>query len=154
MPSDTDRIERSILIEAPVARVWHALTDADTFGSWFGVRFDGATFAPGAHVVGSITYPGYEYLKFDVQVDRMEPQRLLSWRWHPAPLERGRDYSDEPATLVEFTLREVEGGTMLTVVESGFDRIPPERRQEAFRINSGGWDAQVDNIRKHVAGAA
>lgn len=154
MPSNTDRIERSILIEAPVARVWHALTDADTFGSWFGVRFDGATFAPGRRVVGNITYPGYEYLKFDVHVERMEPERLLSWRWHPAPLERGRDYSDEPATLVEFTLREVEGGTMLTVVESGFDQIPPERRQEAFRINSGGWDAQVNNIRAHVAGVA
>ncbi|MBB3007254.1 SRPBCC family protein [Cupriavidus alkaliphilus] len=154
MPTETDRIERSILIEAPVARVWHALTDADTFGSWFGVRFDGATFAPGERVVGSITHPGYEYLKFDVHVERMEPERLLSWRWHPAPLERGRDYSDEPATLVEFTLREVEGGTMLTVVESGFDRIPPERRQEAFRINSGGWDAQVNNIREHVAGTA
>lgn len=154
MPTETDRIERSILIEAPVARVWHALTDADTFGSWFGVKFDGVTFAPGQRAVGSITYPGYEYLKFDVQVERMEPEKLLSWRWHPAPLERGRDYSDEPATVVEFTLREVDGGTMLTVVESGFDQIPPERRMEAFRINSSGWDEQVNNVRKHVTGAA
>ena len=154
MPSETDRIERSILIEAPVARVWHALADADTFGSWFGVRFDGATFAPGRRAVGSITYPGYEYLKFDVQVECVEPEKLLSWRWHPAPLERGRDYSGEPSTLVEFTLREVDGGTMLTVVESGFDQIPPERRLEAFRINSGGWDAQVKNVHKHVTGAA
>lgn len=154
MPTETDRIERSILIEAPVARVWHALTDADTFGSWFGVKFDGVTFAPGQRAVGSITYPGYEYLKFDVQVERMEPEKLLSWRWHPAPLERGRDYSDEPATLVEFTLREVDGGTMLTVVESGFDLIPPERRMDAFRINSSGWDEQVNNVRKHLTGAA
>ncbi|AGW94726.1 MULTISPECIES: SRPBCC family protein [Cupriavidus] len=154
MPTETDRIERSILIEAPVARVWHALTDADTFGSWFGVKFDGVTFAPGQRAVGSITYPGYEYLKFDVQVERMEPEKLLSWRWHPAPLERGRDYSDEPATLVEFTLREVDGGTMLTVVESGFDQIPPERRMDAFRINSSGWDEQVNNVRKHLTGAA
>ncbi|MCY1231690.1 Activator of Hsp90 ATPase -like protein [compost metagenome] len=153
MPADTDRIERSILIEAPVARVWHALADADTFGSWFGVKFDGATFTPGQRAVGSITYPGYEYLKFDVQVERVEPEKLLSWRWHPAPLERGRDYSGEPSTLVEFTLREVDGGTMLTVVESGFDQIPPERRMEAFRLNSGGWDAQVKNVRKHVTGA-
>ncbi|MFJ4290443.1 SRPBCC family protein [Cupriavidus sp. NPDC089707] len=153
MPSDTDRIERSILIEAPVARVWHALADADTFGSWFGVKFDGAAFTPGQRAVGSITYPGYEYLKFDVQVERMEPGKLLSWRWHPAPMERGRDYSDEPSTLVEFTLREVDGGTMLTVVESGFDQIPPERRMEAFRINSGGWDEQVKNVLKHVTGA-
>ncbi|WP_029047564.1 SRPBCC family protein [Cupriavidus sp. amp6] len=154
MPSDTDRIERSILIEAPVARVWHALADADSFGSWFGVKFDGATFTPGRRAVGSITYPGYEYLKFDVQVERVEPERLLSWRWHPAPMERGRDYSGEPSTLVEFTLREVDGGTMLTVVESGFDQIPPERRMEAFRMNSGGWDQQVKNVHKHVTGAA
>ncbi|WP_427308128.1 SRPBCC family protein [Cupriavidus sp. H39] len=154
MASSTDRIERSILLAAPIQRVWHALADAETFGSWFGVKFDGATFAPGQRAVGSITYPGYEYLKFDVVVERMEPPRLLSWRWHPAPLERGRDYSAEPPTLVEFELKETGDGTLLTVVESGFDQIPPERRMEAFRMNSGGWDGQMENIRKHVGGAA
>lgn len=155
MPSPTDRIERSVLIEAPVARVWHALSDADTFGSWFGVKFDGgARFEPGQRAVGRVTYPGYEYLKFDVQVERVEPEKLLSWRWHPAPMERDRDYSAEPTTLVVFELKEVEGGTLLTVVESGFDQIPAERRDEAFRMNSGGWDGQVENIRKHVTGAA
>ena len=154
MASSTDRIERSILLAAPIERVWHALADADTFGSWFGVKFDGVTFAPGKRAVGSITYPGYEYLKFDVEVERMEPPRLLSWRWHPAPMERGRDYSAEPPTLVVFELKEAEGGTLLTVVESGFDQIPAERRDEAFRMNSGGWDGQVENIRKHVTGAA
>lgn len=155
MPSPTDRIERSVLIEAPMARVWHALSDADTFGSWFGVKFDGgARFEPGQRAVGSVTYPGYEYLKFDVQVERVEPQKLLSWRWHPAPMERDRDYSAEPTTLVVFELKEVDGGTLLTVVESGFDQIPAERRDEAFRMNSGGWDGQVENIRKHVTGAA
>ncbi|WP_354686823.1 SRPBCC family protein [Cupriavidus necator] len=153
MPSPTDRIERSVLIEAPVARVWHALSDADTFGSWFGVRFDSGTrFEPGQRAVGSVTHPGYEYLKFDVQVERVAPQKLLSWRWHPAPMERGRDYSDEPATLVVFELKEVDGGTLLTVVESGFDQIPAERRDEAFRMNSGGWDGQMENLRKHVTG--
>ncbi|WP_316156456.1 SRPBCC family protein [Cupriavidus sp. BIC8F] len=154
MASSTDRIERSILLAAPIERVWHALADADTFGSWFGVKFNGVAFAPGQRAVGSITYPGYEYLKFDVEVERMEPPRLLSWRWHPAPMERGRDYSAEPPTLVVFELKEAEGGTLLTVVESGFDQIPPERRMEAFRMNSGGWDGQMENIRKHVSGAA
>jgi uncharacterized protein YndB with AHSA1/START domain len=153
MTLSTDRIERSILLAAPIDRVWHALADADTFGSWFGVKFDGVAFAPGKRAVGSITYPGYEYLKFDVEVERMEPPRLLSWRWHPAPMERGRDYSAEPPTLVVFELKEAEGGTLLTVVESGFDQIPPERRMEAFRMNSGGWDGQMENIRKHVGGA-
>ncbi len=154
MASSTDRIERSILLAAPIERVWHALADADTFGSWFGVKFDSVAFAPGQRAVGSITYPGYEYLKFDVEVERMEPPRLLSWRWHPAPMERGRDYSAEAPTLVVFELKEAEGGTLLTVVESGFDQIPPERRMEAFRMNSGGWDGQMENIRKHVSGAA
>lgn len=154
MASSTDRIERSILLAAPIERVWHALADADTFGSWFGVKFDGVTFSPGKRAVGSITYPGYEYLKFDVEVERMEPPRLLSWRWHPAPMERGRDYSAETPTLVVFALKEAEGGTLLTVVESGFDQIPPERRMEAFRMNSGGWDGQMENIGKHVSGAA
>ncbi|MDQ0139741.1 SRPBCC family protein [Cupriavidus necator] len=154
MASSTDRIERSILLAAPIQRVWHALADAETFGSWFGVKFDGATFAPGQRAVGSVTYPGYEYLKFDVVIERMEPPRLLSWRWHPAPVERGRDYSAEPPTLVVFELTESAGGTLLSVVESGFDQIPPERRMEAFRMNSGGWDGQMENLRKHVGAAA
>lgn len=153
MASSTDRIERSILLAAPIERVWHALADAETFGSWFGVKFEGATFAPGQRAVGNVTYPGYEYLQFDVVIERMEPPRLLSWRWHPAPLERGRDYSAEPPTLVVFELKESAGGTLLSVVESGFDQVPPERRMEAFRMNSGGWDGQMENIRKHVGAA-
>jgi uncharacterized protein YndB with AHSA1/START domain len=154
MTSSTDRIERSILLKAPIARVWQALSDADAFGSWFGVKFDGAAFEAGKRVVGSITYPGYEYLRFDVEIERVEPQRLLSWRWHPAPVERGRDYSAEPTTLVVFELKEVDGGTLLSVVESGFDQVPPERRTEAFRMNSGGWDDQMKNLERYVGSAA
>jgi len=150
----TDRIERSILLKAPVSRVWHALADADTFGKWFGVRFDGVTFQAGKRVQGHITYPGYEHIVFDVQIECMEPERLMSWRWHPAAVEPGRDYTSEPTTLVVFELRPAEGGTLLTVVESGFDRIPPERRLEAFRMNSGGWDEQMTNIARHVSSIA
>lgn len=151
MNSATDRIERKILLKAPPSRVWHALSNAEEFGNWFGVKLEGQTFAVGKRTQGHITYPGYEYILFDVLVERMEPERLLSWRWHPAPLERGFDYSKEPTTLVVFELKAVEGGTLLTVVESGFDNIPPARRLEAFRTNSGGWDEQMRNIGKHVA---
>jgi uncharacterized protein YndB with AHSA1/START domain len=132
--------------------VWQALSNAEEFGSWFGVKLQGKTFAPGQRTQGQITYPGYEYITFDVVVERMEPERLISWRWHPAPVEKGVDYSSEPTTLVVFELKDVEGGTLLSVVESGFDKVPPHRRMEAFRQNSEGWDGQMKNIEKHAAG--
>jgi len=147
----TDRIERSILLQAPVASIWHALADAETFGSWFGVKFaSGVVFAPGTRALGHVTYAGYEHIPFEIQIEQMEPQRMLSWRWHPATVEAGRDYSDEPTTLVVFELKPMGNGTQLTVVESGFDQIPPQRRLEAFRMNSGGWDEQMRNIASHV----
>src|SRR3989442_5843971 len=135
--TSTDRIEKSILLRAPRARVWRALTDAEEFGKWFGVRLAG-TFAPGARVQGKVTHPGYEHLTFDIAIDRMEPQRLFSWRWHPAPVEASMDYSKEPTTLVVFELEEAAGGTMLRVVESGFDEIPLARRAGAYRMNEAG----------------
>jgi uncharacterized protein YndB with AHSA1/START domain len=152
MTQSTDRIERKILLKAPRKRVWQALSNAEEFGSWFGVKLQGKTFAPGQRTQGQITYPGYEYITFDVVVERMEPERLISWRWQPAPVEKGVDYSSEPTTLVVFELKDVEGGTLLSVVESGFDKVPPHRRMEAFRQNSEGWDGQMKNIEKHVAG--
>jgi uncharacterized protein YndB with AHSA1/START domain len=150
MNATTDRIERRILLQAPRARVWRALTNAEEFGKWFGVNLKGRTFTAGQSTQGQITYPGYEYITFDVHIERLEPERLMSWRWHPAAVERGRDYSQEPTTLVVFELADAEGGTLLSVVESGFDKVPPERRMEAFRMNSGGWDEQVQNIARHV----
>jgi uncharacterized protein YndB with AHSA1/START domain len=149
----TDRIEREILLKAPVSRVWRALSNAEEFGDWFGVALKGKTFAAGHRVQGHITYPGYEHIVFDVQIERMEPERFLSWRWHPYAVDPSVDYSKEPTTLVEFELKEVEGGTLLTVVESGFDKIPPSRRLEAFRMDSSGWDEQLRNIEKHVSRA-
>jgi len=151
MSSSTDRIERTILIKAPRSRVWRALANAEEFGDWFGVALKGKTFAAGKRVQGQVTYPGYEHVVFDVVIERMEPERTLSWRWHPAAVDPAVDYSKEPTTLVVFELKEVEGGTMLSVVESGFDSLPPSRRLEAFRMNSGGWDEQAKNIEKHVA---
>jgi uncharacterized protein YndB with AHSA1/START domain len=151
MNTSTDRIERTILLKAPRSRVWRALSNAAEFGAWFGVDFTGKAFAAGKPVRGKVTYPGYEHIAMEVQIERMEPERLLSWRWHPAAIDPAVDYSDEPTTLVEFELSEVGGGTMLTVVESGLDKIPLARRATVFRLNSSGWDEQMRNIEKHVA---
>jgi len=149
--TDTDRIERSIVIDAPRERVWRALANAEEFGAWFGANLKGQAFAPGQRARGPVTYPGYEHIWFDVVVERIEPQQLLSYRWHPYAVDPAVDYTQEQPTLVTFTLQDAPGnGTLLTVVESGFDQVPPHRRQEAFRMNSGGWEAQMGNIARHV----
>ena len=151
MDSSTDRIGRQVLLKATPARVWRALSNAEEFGEWFGVALQGKTFAARQRVQGHITHPGYEHLVWEVVIECMKPERLLSFRWHPYAIDPAVDYSKEPTTLVEFELKVVDGGTLLSVVESGFDSIPPSRRLEAFRMNSGGWDAQMKNIAKHVA---
>jgi uncharacterized protein YndB with AHSA1/START domain len=149
-----DRIEKRILLRAPPARVWRALTDAREFGAWFGVALDDrVAFAPGARVQGHVTAQGYAHLTWDVTIERVEPERLLSWRWHPHAIEPDRDYSDEPTTLVVFELEEVAEGTLLTVVECGFARIPLARRAAAYRGNEAGWEAQVEAIARHVGKA-
>ena len=150
MASGNDRIEKTIQLRAPLSRVWRALTDAKEFGQWFRVSLTGP-FAVGATVRGQITYPGYEHLKMEVVVERMDRERLFSFRWHPAAVDASADYSAEPTTLVEFRLEEVAGGTRLTVVESGFDWLPASRRAEAFRMNEGGWEEQMRNVERHVA---
>jgi uncharacterized protein YndB with AHSA1/START domain len=148
--TSTDRIEKEIVMKAPRARVWRALTDAAEFGRWFGAEMKD-TFAPGARAQGKITCPGYEHLMLDITVERMEAERFFSWRWHPYAVDAKHDYSSEPTTLVECELTEVAGGTRLKIVESGFDRIPVARRSEAYRMNSEGWAEQVQNIAKYVA---
>ncbi|THC44543.1 SRPBCC family protein [Massilia sp. Mn16-1_5] len=153
MNTQTDRIERSIDIRAPRMRVWRALADAREFGSWFGVNLQGQSFVAGERVRGHITHPGYEHLQFEARVERIEPERLLSFYWHPYAIDPAVDYAQEEPTLVCFTLEDgPNGGTRLTVVESGFDKVPAARRLEAFRMNSQGWDAQVGNIARHVGG--
>ena len=149
--TSSDRIEKQILLRTSKSRVWRALTNAEEFGTWFRVKLDG-DFAVGKRVAGQITYPGYEHLKMEVTVERMDDERLFSFRWHPYAVDPTVDYSTEPTTLVEFRLEEVAGGTLLIVVESGFDRIPAGRRAEAFRMNGEGWQTQMENIQRHVAG--
>ena len=150
--SSTDRIERQIHLQAPRARVWHALIDAESFGDWFGVNLKGQRFSAGDTARGHITYPGYEHLVCEMQIERIEPERVFAYRWHPYAIDPAVDYSQEPTTLVEFTLEEHADGILLRLVESGFDRIPLARRAEAFRMNSGGWDEQMQNIRNYLAG--
>jgi len=148
--SSTDRIEKEILLRAPRARVWRALTEAKQFGAWFGVALEGG-FAEGATVRGRITHPDFDKFTMEVVIDRIVPEELFSYRWHPYAVDPKVDYSVEPMTLVEFRLSEAPGGTLLRVVESGFDRIPAARRAEALRMNDGGWSAQLRNIERHVA---
>jgi uncharacterized protein YndB with AHSA1/START domain len=148
--SSTDRIEKVVILDAPRSRVWRALTDAKQFGTWFGVELH-TPFAPGATVSGKLTVEGYEHLTFQLWVEAMEPERHFSFRWHPYAIDPGVDYSNEPTTLVSFTLDDADGGTKLSIVESGFDAIPESRRAAAFSSNSAGWDEQAANIRKFLA---
>lgn len=145
----TDRIEKEIDIKAPVSRVWKALTDYREFGTWFRVNLEGP-FVPGETARGNITHPGYEHVMMEVVVQKMEPERYFSFTWHPYAIDPGEDYSQEEPTLVEFTLIETAKGTRVRVVESGFDKIPARRRDEAFRMNEDGWAAQIKNIKNHV----
>ena len=146
----TDRIETQVTIKAPRSRVWRAVSDPKEFGEWFKVDMSGVKFLPGQAVQAKMTYPGYEGMPFEMVIDRMEPERLFSFRWHPYGIDPNYDYADEPLTLIEFVLEEVDAGTKLTITESGFDNVPLSRRAEAFRMNSEGWAIQAENVRKYV----
>jgi uncharacterized protein YndB with AHSA1/START domain len=152
-----DRIEKQVELKAPVSRVWRALTDYREFGQWFRVELDGP-FVPGQVSRGHITYPGYEHVKWEAVVQKMEPERLFSFTWphvkSVAPGEYSGDYSNAPTTLVEFRLEKTKSGTLLRVTESGFDQLPGDFRLEAFRRNEGGWAEQLKNIEGYVAKAA
>ena len=148
--STTDCIRKEIHLHAPLTRVWKALSDAQEFGTWFGMTLEGI-FVPGQPVFGRITLPGYEHIHLEMKVESMETETLFSYQWHPYPMDRKKDYTKEPMTLVEFRLEGVDGGTLLTVVESGFDKLPADRRDEAFRMNDSGWTHQLVSIERHVA---
>ena len=148
--TSTDRIEKRVVLRAPRNRVWRALTKAEEFGEWFRMKLEGE-FAQGAPIRGRITHPGYEHVMLEMLIERIEPERYFSYRWHPYAVDPAVDYSAEPMTLVEFTLEETDGGTALTIVESGFDRIPLARRSEAFRMNDHGWTGQIKNIERYVS---
>jgi uncharacterized protein YndB with AHSA1/START domain len=145
----SDRIEKTVELKAPVSRVWRALTDHHEFGQWFRVALEGP-FVPGKATRGKITHPGYEHLTLIATVQRMEPERLFSFTWHPYAVDSKIDYAAEPPTLVEFRLEAMPGGTLVVVTESGFAALPAHRRDEAFRMNDKGWTIQLQNIAHHV----
>ena len=146
----TDRIEKKVVLRAPRSRVWRAISTAEEFGTWFRVKLEGV-FAEGATIRGRLTHPGYEHVTMDLMVERIDPERYFSYRWHPYAIDPAVDYSAEPTTLVEFILEEAEGGTAVTIVESGFDRIPLARRAEAFRMDDQGWTGQIKNLARYVS---
>jgi uncharacterized protein YndB with AHSA1/START domain len=151
--ANTDVIEKEIVVRSPRARVWRAITDSQEFGRWFMVAMKDP-FVPGARAEGQILYPGYQHLTMEVWVERMDPETLFSFRWHPYAIESEIDYSREAKTLVVFELEDVADGTRIKVTESGFDQIPLARRAKAFQMNSSGWSEQLDNIARYVGEAA
>jgi uncharacterized protein YndB with AHSA1/START domain len=150
--SSTDRIEKTIDLKAPIARVWKAIADSEQFGAWFEMKLDGP-FEAGRALSGAITSKGkYEGFRLSMLVERVEPETYFSYRWHPYAVDRARDYSSEPMTLVEFRLAPTKSGTRLSIVESGFDRIPLERRADAFRMNDAGWTEQGRRVARYAEG--
>jgi uncharacterized protein YndB with AHSA1/START domain len=156
----TDQIEKKILLRAPRERVWRALADSAEFGHWFGIKFDGP-FTPGAKRLGVLVttkvnagvanaQKQHEGKTFEITIEKMEPERLFSFRWHPHAIEPHVDYALEPTTLVAFVLEEVPDGVLLTVTESGFDKIPLARRAKAFQANEGGWSAMLKVVEEYV----
>lgn len=148
MSSATDRIERKILLKAPRANIWCALSNAEEFGNWFGVALQGKSFKAGERVRGHVTYPDYEHVILDVLIERIEPETLYHGSGIRPAVDPAVEYSHEPTSLVVFELQETQNGTLPSISESDFDEVPAERRAEAIRLNSGGWDGQMDNIAK------
>jgi uncharacterized protein YndB with AHSA1/START domain len=144
-----NRIEKRIELKAPISRVWRALTDYREFGEWFRVALEGP-FVPGQPSRGHITWPGYEHVVWEAVIQKMEPEQLFSFTWHPYSVDPNIDYSKETPTLVEFRLEEIATGTLLVLTESGFENVPAHRRAEALRRNDGGWEQQMKNIEIHV----
>jgi len=152
-PNDTkstDRIEKRVVLRAARTRVWRAITNAEEFGTWFRVKLEGA-LTEGRPIRGRLTIPGYEHVMLEMLVERIDPERYFAYRWHPYAVDPAVDYSAEPTTLVEFKLEDTDGGTAVTIVESGFDRIPLARQAEAFRMNDQGWAGQIKHLARYVA---
>ncbi len=147
--TNENRIERSIELKAPLSKVWKAITDHKEFGQWFGCQFDGP-FVVGKTIPGKLNFPDFDHMQWAVDVKKMEPERLFSFTWHPYPADPAIDYTKETPTLVEFKLKSIPGGTLLTVIESGFENIPANRRLEAFRMDTEGWIEQLENVAKYV----
>ncbi|MCM0082275.1 SRPBCC family protein [Geomonas sp. Red32] len=144
-----DSVEKTIELKAPVSRVWHALTDYREFGEWFQAKLE-SPFTPGQVTTGHMTYPGYEHIKWEAEIKQMEPEKLFSYTWHPYAIDPSVDYSHETPTLVEFRLEKIETGTLFRVKETGFDKLPPHRREEALQMHEEGWAEQLENIQRFV----
>jgi uncharacterized protein YndB with AHSA1/START domain len=155
-----DQIQKRVTLRAPISRVWRAISNAQEFGAWFGMEFDGS-FVAGQRITGRITPttvdPDVARLQephagkaFEMTIASIEPKRLFSFRWHPFAVDETQDYESEPTTLVQFELREVPEGTQLTITESGFSSLPLKRRAEAFAANDGGWEHQARLIAMYV----
>ncbi len=163
MPDQTpDAIVKTVTLKADLDRVWRAISDAQEFGQWFGMRFDAPAFTPHSKMTGRITptvvndevaamQKPHEGMAFEMVIADIEPKSLFSFRWHPYAIDKTRDHSHEPMTLITFALKEVEGGVHLTITESGFNAIPIERRAEAFAADSGGWAKQLELIEAWLA---
>ena len=160
MAKPTDRIEKQTLLRAPRERVWQAISQPQRFGQWFGAELEG-DFVPGRQTSGVIVptrvdpevakmQEPYRGAALDLDVQRVEPERLLAVRWHPGA-DPDADTTREPTTLVEFALADAPGGTLLTITESGFDRLPAERRGDAYASNEDGWEKQLELIDKYLA---
>lgn len=146
----TDQIQKHITLRAPLSKVWKAIATPAQFGEWFGVRFEVDTFEPSAVVRGRFLSEKYADLQWEMIIDRVQPQSLFSFRWHPYAMDKNVDYSMEERTLIRFELKETAGGTELTITESGFDKVPLARRAEAFRMNSMGWGMKAEDLQRYV----
>jgi uncharacterized protein YndB with AHSA1/START domain len=145
-----NRIEKSAELKAPLAKVWDALTDHNKFGEWFCVKVN-KPFLPGQVSHGHVTYPGYEHVKWEAVIQKMEPEYFFSFTWHPYAVDPKVNYSNETPTLVEFKLEKIPKGTLPTVTEIGFEKLPAHRQADAFRMNEEGWEEQLQNIEKYLA---
>lgn len=145
----TNRIEKTVDVDAPIERVWQALTDHEEFGQWFRVKLDGP-FAVGRSTTGRITYPGYEHMKWESLTETMDAPRLFVFTWPHPEDPHAESYAGSPRTRVEFRLESIATGTRVTVVESGFEVVPADRRAEAMRQNEGGWEEQMRNIKAYL----
>ncbi|OBJ16408.1 SRPBCC family protein [Mycobacterium sp. 1245801.1] len=156
------KIEKQVVLRAPLDRVWRAISDAEEFGRWFGVRFDGP-FVAGTSVTAAITpttvdgevakrQEPHTGVRSTWQIVAVEPPRRFAYRWHPFAVDPDIDYDQEPTTLVEFILAERPDGVLLTITESGFEAIPPARRGPSFEANGEGWAIQTTLVRRYVEG--
>lgn len=145
-----DKIVKTVELNAPPAAVWEALTDHRAFGHWFHVALD-QPFKAGRNSTGHITFPGHEGVRWLVFIERMDNEKLFSFRWYDT-----HDGSGEPGHgacefLTTFELEPAENGTRLTITESGFAALPEPKRTDMRRDITEGWNIQAENLAAYLA---